>query len=183
MNKKLFGYNNDLTDELINYANSWVDNIQSDDDGFWYNKDTSNLEKINGAMKILTGKTAADIFFVKNHEKIINLCLKSVNDNEACSNFNIVYCLYYCSNISDYRIDEIKEFCLDRLKIYKKFYHEKVGGFSFFINKANDIYYEVKITRGISEPDIHGTVMFLWGITLISKILKLDFIDFNIPLT
>lgn len=184
LNEKMFGYKKKETDNLIKYANEWVDNIQSKSDGFWYIKDATAKEKINGAMKILTGKEAANILTINNHEKIIDGCLNAVNDSEeACSNFNIIYCLYYCSRISDYKKKEIKKFCYDRLDIYRKFYFEDIGGFSFHLNKANDIYYGAKITRGLNEPDIHGTVMFLWGITLISKILELDFIDFKIPLT
>lgn len=183
LNQILFNYKAELADNLINFANSWVDNIQSKSDGFWYKGNVSNKEKINGAMKVLTGKSAAGIFNIKLHEKIIDICLNSLNDDEACSNFNIVYCLYYCSNISDYRKEDIKKFCFERLKIYKQYYFENIGGFSFYKNKTNDYYYSAKITKGLNEPDIHGTVMFLWGITLISKILNIDFVNFNLPLT
>jgi len=183
LNEMMFGYKSDVSKELVNYANDWIDELQSNKDGFWYSGETSNKEKINGAMKILTGKSATGIFKIKNHEKIIDGCLNALNDSEACSNFNIVYCLYYCSNISDYRKKEIKKFCYERLGIYKNFYFNNVGGFSFYKNKANDVYYGALITKGLNEPDIHGTVMFIWGITLISKILGLDFLNYKIPLT
>jgi len=183
MNKTMFGYNSNISDKLIKYANKWVDNIQSEYDGFWYDKETSLKEKINGAMKVLTGKSAAGISRIDYHEKIIDNCLSAINDSEACSNFNIVYCLYYCSGISDYRKNEIIDFCVNRLSIYKDFYFEDIGGFSFHRDRANDMYYRAKITRGYNEPDIHGTVMFIWGIILISKIADFDFIDFKIPLT
>jgi len=183
LNEKMFGYKSNESNDLINYANKWVDNLQSEEDGFWYEGKTTVKEKINGAMKILTGKATAGILDVNNHQKIIDGCLDAINDEEACSNFNIIYCLYYCSNISDYRKKEVEDFCYDRLKIYKRFYFEDIGGFSFHKNKANDIYYGALITRGLDEPDIHGTIMFVWGIALISKILNFDFIDFKIPLT
>lgn len=183
LNEKMFGYECKNATYLINYANLWVDKIQSDKDGFWHKGDTSIKEKINGAMKILTGKEAANILTINNHEKIIDGCLNAVNDYEACSNFNVVYCIFYCSRISDYKKKEIKKFCYDRLEIYRKFYFEDIGGFSFHLNKANDIYYGAKITRGLNEPDIHGTVMFIWGIALILRILELPNLNFKIPLT
>jgi len=183
MNKKMFGYKIKETDNLVRFANAWIDNIQSEDDGFWYKGKTTVKEKINGAMKILTGKTAADILKINNFKKLVDSCLNAVNDSEACSNFNIIYCLYYCSNISEYRRKDIEDFCYNRLNIYKDFYYKDTGGFSFYKHRANDIYYGVKISRGLNEPDIHGTVLFVWGIALISKMLKLDFIDFKIPLT
>ncbi len=169
-------------DELIQHANNWVDLLQNKNDGFWYKKNANILEKINGAMKILTGKEAAGINYINYHERIIDGCLSAVNDNEACSNFNIVYVLYYCSNISDYKKQEIQEFCYNRLKIYKHYYFEDTGGFSFYRNKANDYYYGALITKGLNEPDIHGTVLFIWGISLISKILNLGY-EFKIPIT
>ena len=182
-NEIMFGYKSDKSGDLIKHANNWVDDLQSEENGFWYKGKTTVKEKINGAMKILTGKEAAGILNVNNYEKIINGCLDAINDEEACSNFNIIYCLYYCSRISDYRNKEIEDFCYDRLKIYREFYYEDLGGFSFHKSKANDIYYGALITRGLNEPDIHGTVMFVWGIALISKILSFDFVDFKIPLT
>jgi hypothetical protein len=82
--------------------------------------------------------------------------------------------LYCCNKATDYRVDDIKNFCLKRLSQYRRYYHENKGGFSFHKDRANDVYYGARITKGLNEPDIHGTVMFLWGITLISRILKLD---------
>ena len=183
MNAEMFKYGEESVNKLIDYANYWIDNLQSKKDGFWYTGETTVKEKINGAMKILTGKTAAGISNINYHELIIDGCLDAINDKEACSNFNIIYCLYYCSKISDYRKKDIEKFCCDRLAIYKDFYFESIGGFSFYRNKANDIYYGAKITRGLNEPDIHGTVMFLWGISIISKILRLEGCEFNLPLT
>ena len=91
----MFGHKENDADLLIGYANNWVDMLQSASDGFWYKKETSAKEKINGAMKVLTGKSAADITTVRHHKQIIDSCLEAVNDSEACSNFNIIYCLYF----------------------------------------------------------------------------------------
>ena len=182
LNRRMFGYREEEVCNLIKFANEWIDNIQSKKDGFWFKGETTVKEKINGAMKIITGKAAAGIFKIYHHEKIIDNCLDAENVNEACSNFNIVYCLYYCSRISDYKKKEIKKFCYDRLDIYRKFYFEDIGGFSFNLNKANDTYYGARITKGLNEPDIHGTVMFVWGITLILRILEIPDLSFKIPL-
>jgi len=182
LNKEMFDYESSQAERLIRYADRWIDAFQSERDGFWYKGETSTKEKINGAMKILTGREAARITEINHHKKIIDSCLSAVNDSEACSNFNIIYVLYCCSKVSGYRKDEIIKFCYERLKIYKDFYFENYGGFSFYRNRANDNYYGALITRGLNEPDIHGTVLFIWGIALISKIVDMD-LFFNIPLT
>ena len=179
----MFGYKIQESENLIVFADEWIDGLQNKNDGFWYKGDADKKQRINGAMKILTGKAAAGIENINCHEKIIDGCLEAVNDTEACSNFNIIYCLYFCSRISDYRKKEIAVFCEERLNIYRKYYFDDTGAFSFYQGKANDYYYGAKITKGLDEPDIHGTVMFLWGITLISKILGIDFLDFQVPVT
>ena len=60
------------------------------------------------------------------------------------------------------------------MKIYKEHFYEEFGGFSFLQNKANTHYYKFKISKGKDEPDIHGTVLFLWGVSIICQILKIE---------
>ena len=53
-------------------------------------------------------------------------------------------------------------------------YYEDKGGFSFLIGQTNTRYYGVKIAKGLNEPDIHGTIMFVWGISIIAQILGIE---------
>lgn len=174
-NQALFGTPEDPSSELIDFATEWIGKRQSASDGCWYDDPVrSATEKINGAMKILTGFRAAGKSRFPYPECLINTALTIPNEMEACSNFNVVYVLYCCRSLTDYRHDDIKAYCLQKLSHYKQYYFDDIGGFSFYLNRANQKYYGAKITRGLKEPDIHGTVMFLWGITLISKIIGLD---------
>ena len=157
--------------------------MQSKTDGTWHEGDVPLYQKINGAMKVLTGFSAVNFFDLLFTERLIDTALSGINDSHACDNFNIVYCLFFTSRLTDYRKNEIEEFCLNRLNIYREFYKEKEGGFSFHKNRANDNYYGARITKGLDEPDIHGTVMYIWGITLISKILEINGVDFREPVT
>ena len=143
-------------------------------DGSWYKSgfQIPTFQKVNSAMKIMT---AYDIInkSVDNPEGLIDLCLKTINSGHACNHFNIIKVLYNCMSFTDYQRDETMEYCNRRLDMYKKHYWPEYGGFSFEEREANQFYYGAKITKGITEPDIHGTVMFLWGIVLISKILRI----------
>lgn len=181
-NKNLFGQHSNEVEELIDCAIEWVNRFQSPVDGCWYNGEVPDTQKVNGAMKILTGLSASGRLPFSYPEKIIDTALKIAKSSDACNDFNVVYVLYCCSKSVDHRIDDIKDFCIRRLGHYKRYYHEDIGGFSFKLNKANDVYYGTKITKGLNEPDIHGTALFLWGITLISKILKLN-LDLREPIT
>ncbi|MFX0022753.1 MAG: hypothetical protein ACFE9S_10525 [Candidatus Hermodarchaeota archaeon] len=166
-----FEYN---STKLISYAIDWIDKLQMDD-GSWYNGKTTLREKINGAMKIVTGFNVINQK-IEAPQRLIDLALVATNDRHACDNFNVTYVLYNCAKQLNfkYRQDEILNFFFDRLSLYKEHYHEKIGGFSFFPNKTNIYYYKAKVTRGLNEPDIHGTLMFTWGISLIAEVLKID---------
>lgn len=161
---------------LIQDAINWVCNIQNETDGFWYIGNTSLQQKINGAMKIITGLKVANKVRFNYPEKIIDNLLLSIQDEQACDNFNVVYTLKYCNEIlnGDYRYDEISNFMNNRLNIYKRYYHFKEKGFSFYENRTNRFYYDALISKGKNEPDIHGTVMFLWGISIIAQTLNIN---------
>lgn len=162
--------------ELIQYAIDWVNKLQHKEDGFWYIGNPSIQQKINGSMKIITGLKAVNKVKFKYPAKIIDNLLKARNNSQACDNFNIVYVLKYCNELLkfSYRFKDIENFIFNRLEIYKQYYFSKIGGFSFIKNKASRTYYGAYITKGKNEPDIHGTVMFLWGISLIAQILDLN---------
>lgn len=168
--------------ELIQHAVQRIHRIQSEKDGCWYVGDHVSLaQKINGALKVLTGLHAAGIDKFPHAHQLIDTCLTGINDDEACSNFNIAYVLYACKKVDDnYRDQKIKEFLATRLNLYKEYYHASTGGFSFFKDKANMVYYGKQITKGRNEPDIHGTNMFLTGIAVINEALNLE-LDLQVP--
>lgn len=171
--------------QLIDYAIALINGMQHEKDGAWYRGNPILRQKINGAMKIITGLKAVNKVQFNYAKQLIDLCLASAQNEHACDNFNIIYVLKYASEINNsiYQLDKIKKIAEERLAIYKRYYHHKLGGFSFYQNRANTHYYGVKITEGLNEPDIHGTVMFLWGISIIAQILgindKLQFKEFT----
>ena len=163
-------------EDLINAAIDWVNKIQSPDSGSWFKGNPTEQQKVNGAMKVLTGLAVAQKLNFKYPEKLIDLCLTTENNRHACDNFNIVYVLYQAKMMTNnqYRPTEIKSVAQKRLKSYQDYYHPSVGGFSFSPNKSNVYYYDAKITKGLAEPDIHGTCLFLWGISFLADILEIN---------
>ena len=182
MNKELFDYKTALSNDLIQHAVQWLSSIQSKSDGAWYQgNNVSLVQKINGAMKVLTGLHAAELYHVDHAEALIDTALSGSNDAEACSNFNVAYVLYGGSKvIPTYRKDEVNTFLQNRVNIYHQFYYADRGGFSFHRNRANDTLYGKKIAIGKNEPDIHGTVMFIWGLAIIDSIVDLG-LGFRVP--
>ncbi len=105
-------------------------------------------------------------------KKLIDLCLKTINYNHACDYLNLLIVFYHTTKHEpEYRKEEINYFLIKMLKKFYKHYIPKYGGFSFLEGKANMYYYGVKYSRGLNEPDTHGSQLFIWGIALISHIL------------
>ncbi len=168
--------------ELIDFTINWINKLQNPKDGSWYKGNPNLQQKINGAMKIITGLKIVDKINFQYPEKLIDLCLCAQNDKQACDNFNIIYVLHYANEVvgKNYKLNNIKKFAQERLKIYQDCYYPQIGGFSFLPHRANIYYYGAKITKGLNEPDIHGTCMFLWGISIIAQILDInDKLKFN----
>lgn len=165
-----------LFDKLVGYALDWIDNIIHKDTGGWYKGKQDNRYIVNGAMKILTGLIAVDKTEFKYPKELIDTCLKATNDIDACDNFNIILVLNYASKLLNrrYRHEEIEKFALNRLEKYKAHYKNNQGGFSFFPYSSNIKYYGAKITKGFSEADMHGTFLFVFGISIIIQILGLE---------
>ncbi|MGR3292439.1 MAG: glycosyltransferase family 4 protein [Candidatus Scalindua sp.] len=151
----------------------WVDEQYRRDDGAWYAKNAmvSPMNKVNGAMKMVTALDAGGVDGLANPEGLIDLCLGVVNEGHACNHFNVICVLHRCQKLTDYRQAEIRAYCLDRLRLYREHYWPWQGGFSFYPTGANDLYYNARVSTGMAEPDIHGTVLMLWGIVLIVEVL------------
>lgn len=163
--------------ENIVYAEEWIQKIQNSETGSWYMGKVSSQQAINGAMKVLTGFkiTGKMKLDEETGKKLIDMCLRHINDGQACDNFNIVYVIYWAKlSCEGYRNAELIEFAEKRFSTYMEYYHPASGGFSFYRGKSNIKYYGCKVTKGLDEPDIHGTALFMWGISLLCKILGIE---------
>jgi len=186
INYRLFRVHQENTDELIHFVFDYVNQKYRQADGSWYNKSSKipKFQKINAAMKMMTAFQSAKLEDFEQKEELIDLCLSTVNEGHACNHFNVVCVLYHCSLRTDYKKVEIQNYYIKQLEYFKSYFFEEYGGFSFLKDRASPNYYKAVITKGLNEPDIHGTFMFLWGIALITKILRFeDIIKLNIPIT
>lgn len=161
-------------DELIAIAFDEV-GVYRQENGAWFENGASPsaAEQVSGAMKIIAGYAAANKSGIGKEKDLIDLCLALTISPDACNNFNLVLVLYYASQNTDYRRSDIYEFCLNTISRYRCHYWPESKGFSFFIGRSNQRYYGAKLTRGLPEPDIHGTHLYLWGIVLIARLLEL----------
>jgi len=171
-----------VENNLIKFIIKEVCKYQQSEDGSWYKPCVSlpPSEKVNSAMKMMIAFSAAGGYEFNYPERLIDLCLNTINEGHACNHFNIVCVLYYASKLTNHRKTEMIDYVIKRIKLYQEHYWEEHGAFSFLKGRANLNYYNAKISKGYAEPDIHGTVMFINGIALISEILEIrDELEIN----
>ena len=128
----------------------------------------SDSEIINGTMKILTG---LDWLNIKVHlpDKLIDTCLRIAPSNKGCDLVDIVYILYICSKQTNYRKKEIVSYLDGLLESISKHYFVKEGGFSYYLNQSQIFYYGLRITKGEPVPDIHGSMLLLWALSMVNE--------------
>ena len=151
--------------ELILYK--YLDKVLENSSGFYHRGiEVGQKEKINGAMKIITGLDWINKP-IHHPQKIIDYCLEVVPESDGCDIVDIIYVLYKCTNQSNYKKNEVVEYLNKLKKIIRKNYHPEYGAFSYFSGKSQTHYYGLKISKGFNTPDIHGTTLLLWALTMI----------------
>lgn len=159
---------------LVNAALSWMKKLQSSQDGSWYIGKPSAGQRINGAMKVITGLHAIGLMQVPHAQQLIDLVLSESEDQGACFNLDAVFVLASVMNeYPEYRKAEIDSFFWKHVSRYQEYYYPKLGGFSASAGKAREVLYGKRITEGRDEPDIHGTVLYLIALANIEKTLPL----------
>ena len=167
--------NLDIKTSLENFINSKVNS-----DGFYYSGEMPNYtELINGSMKVLTG---LDWLNVPIHfpEKIIDLCLSGKPSQQGCDLVDFVYVLYRCSLETNYRKKEIIKYLENFYETIFNHFYPNQGGFSYGIDSSQKLYYGVEISNGNNEPDIHGTLLLTWALSMIFKITENENYDWKV---
>ena len=167
--------NLDIKTSLENFINSKVNS-----DGFYYSGEMPNYtELINGSMKVLTG---LDWLNVPIHfpEKIIDLCLSGKPSQQGCDLVDFVYVLYRCSLETNYRKKEIIKYLENFYETIFNHFYPNQGGFSYGIDSSQKLYYGVEISKGKNEPDIHGTLLLTWALSMIFKITENENYDWKV---
>ncbi len=171
--------NQNEKDEIRSNLEEFILTIHDSKTGAYFvGEPNDDNEIINGAMKIITGFDWLDIS-IHSPEKLIDFCLDSKMRYEGCDIVDIIYVLFRCYKNTNHRRKDIEHYFEKILKIIKDNYFPN-GGFSYFKNKSQTHYYGTKISNGFNEPDLHGTLLLVWAIALISNILELPTSDWKI---
>jgi len=160
-----------LNNEKINDTlYSLLGKLVHKENGFYYSGNLpSQTELINGAMKILTGLEWLNMP-IHYPEKLIDYCLSSNPNHEGCDLVDVVYVLYRSSLQTDYRKNDILDYFEKLYEIIFKHYYPETGGFSYYLNKSQIYYYGLYTSKGLNCPDIHGTVLLTWALSMMLNI-------------
>ena len=169
----------DDKEKISSLINDILLNLVQNDGAYYLGANISSSEKINGAMKVITGMDWLNLNIHKPKE-LIDTCLKHTPSNEGCDLVDVVYVLYKCNELSNYKESEIKSYCEKLLPEIMSHYHPNKGGFSYYKNKSQTHYYGLKISEGKNTPDIHGTTLLVWALSMIFKILGDEYPNWSV---
>ena len=155
--------------------------VDEDTGGYFIGKQPSETELINGAMKVLTGLDWINLP-IHYPKKLIDYCLNVSLKNEGCDIVDLVYVLYKCSEQTSYKRNEVIDYLinLDELIFQHYFEEEENAGFSYYLNKSQIYYNGLIISDGKPCPDIHGTLLLCWALSMIDKISESDQLNWKI---
>lgn len=156
--------------KLTNTLDTFISNLADPRSGSYFSgPDPDYNQLINGAMKIIS---ALDWINIPIHypERLIDTVLMAEPLSDGCHVVDAVYVLYKCCQNSDYRKNEIQQYCIRLLQTIMH-HKNKDGGFSFYIGNTQNIYYGVPIGSGREISDLHGTCLFVWAIAMIMELL------------
>ncbi len=156
--------------ELGKYINSELEKLVQSDGAYYKGSIDNESEKINGAMKVLTGLDWLNIPIHKPKE-LIDLCLSHNPNSEGCDIVDVIYVLFKCNEQIEYKKTEIKNYVEKLIPTIMSHYKKEEGGFSYYVNKSQEFYYGVKISEGKNEADLHGTTLLTWALSMIFSIL------------
>ena len=160
----------ELKKENESFLYDYLQEVLDKESGFYHQgNDIDENEKINGAMKVISGLDWINRS-IHYPEKIIDYCLNVEPGSEGCDLVDLVYVLYKTCSQSNYKKEEVKNFVNEIKLIIRKNYHPEKGGFSYFQGKSQTHYYGLNISLGKNTPDLHGTTLLLWALTMIDHI-------------
>ncbi|HLO18482.1 MAG TPA: hypothetical protein VK206_26860 [Anaerolineales bacterium] len=168
------------TRELLQVCDHWFESLADANTGLYFGGSDPPPygQAINGAMKVLT---ALDWLETPIHypKQLIDACLTELPSAAGCHLVDTVYVLYRCLQYTSYRRQDVESYCTEILDMIRK-HHNADGGFSYSIGKSQTGYYGARITKGVAESDIHGTILLTWAVAIILHIMKDNFLNWKV---
>jgi len=131
----------------------------------------SNQEIINLLMKLSMALETCELNLNLNNNAIIDLALEKFKYRHACDFLNNIKVINFFSD-GKYKKEIIEKKFYEFITILQNHFNHEHKAFSFFVNKSQTVIYNKKVSVGYNEPDLHGTVLYLWSLSLIEDTLN-----------
>ena len=159
-----------LASSLLEAAFEESDKYLDDATGAWAKGDVSHLQRINGAMKMLTAYNWA-ARPVPYPDRLLDYTLNEVSGEDGCGILDRLFVIQQASKwVSGYRTSEVEKLALEALGEISR-YRQDDGGFSFRLNRAQHLYYGALVSLREKQSDMHGAVMFTWACAVALELL------------
>ena len=137
----------------------------------------NHAHKVNGAMKVMIGLLVDDLPFKYPERLSIFAYFSHQQKQRMHATKSIRFCCV-CRQIMPTHVQTKRHRTIlsGHASCLEKYYYPELGGFSF--HKHHDRYHGAKISHGLDEPDIHGTTLFTWGLSMMKHLIKIDELDF-----
>lgn len=130
---------------------------------------------INGSMKVINALSWLEEP-IHYPEQLIDVVLSRKPQSEGCHIVDAIFVLYQCLKYSNYRCDDICRYLKEVCKLIE-FHYREDGGFSYYPDRCQKVYYGYPLGKRPLTGDIHGSVLFVWALSMIDAVtghLKLD---------
>ena len=156
----------ELTIEILDKLKKKFNNL----DIKYLKKNYPNQEIINALMKLSMTLESCELNLDLDNYEIIDLALNKFESRHACDFLNNIKVINFFSD-GKYKMEKIEQKFFEFIKVLQNHFSLTHKGFSFFLNKSQTIIYNKKVSKGYDEPDLHGTVLYLWALSLIEDTL------------
>ena len=151
-----------LASSLLEAAFEESDKYLDDATGAWAKGDVSHLQRINGAMKMLTAYNWA-ARPVPYPDRLLDYTLNEVSGEDGCGILDRLFVIQQAGKWAPgYRARDVEGIALEALGEISR-YRQDDGGFSFRPNRAQHSYYGALVSLREKQSDMHGAVMFTWA--------------------
>lgn len=135
--------------------------------------DSSRMQGVNALMKAVTASRSCRIELDLDPHEIMDLTLDHVTQDHACNHLNALLVLdYFSAKSPGYRARDLAKYASDQRAKILGHYWGILGGFSFYPIESQHTYLGIRVSHGFREPDMHGTLMFIWGLSIIENIVS-----------
>lgn len=170
VNNKVFGsvknYDS-IVDKMLEELKHYFDKKT----GTWYKGSPTPMNKINGAMKILTGLQWLPRPY-HDTRTLLEYALMQPFEMNGCGFIDRLFVVSEASKgVQDnYRRQEINSLISQIPKALSGF-KKNDGAFSFYPNGSQTNYYGARVSSGRRESDLHGTALLVWAIAIALQLL------------